>query len=49
MATAAVTLTGQEPLGLVVRDGGQPTHTPRIWMWYWANEEETEEVEGRER
>lgn len=49
MATAAVSLTGHEPLGLVVRDGGDPHRAPRIFMWYWANEEETEEVEGKER
>jgi hypothetical protein len=35
----------EEPLGIVVQDGGQ-THTgPRILLWHWASEEETPERE----
>lgn len=42
MATAVVQ---HEPLGLVVRDGGDTHPAPRILMWFWANEDETPEEE----
>jgi hypothetical protein len=42
MATAVVQ---HEPLGLVVKDGGDAHPAPRILMWFWANEEETPEEE----
>lgn len=38
MATA---IMQNEPLGLVVRDGGEAHSAPRIMMWFWANEDET--------
>lgn len=37
MATAAIT---QEPLGIVIQDGGEPHSHPKIAMWFWANEKE---------
>ncbi len=49
MATAVLATTG-EPLGIVIRDGGETLRPPRILMWLWANEEEaTDEEEWRER
>jgi hypothetical protein len=38
-------LVENEPVGIVVRDGGDSPAVPRIMMWYWANEEETPERE----
>ena len=38
-------IVGQEPLGIVVRDGGEAHTAPRIMMWYWAVEEEIPEWE----
>jgi hypothetical protein len=35
----------QEPLGIVVQDGGEAHAPPRILMWFWANEEEVPERE----
>jgi len=47
--TTAV-LAANEPMGIVVRDGGEAQRTPRILMWFWANEEEaTDSEEWRER
>lgn len=48
MATASVTLTHQEPMGLVVQDGGENHSHPRIMMWYWADEKGADEVEHRD-
>jgi len=49
MATAVLASAG-EPLGIVIRDGGEVLRPPRILMWLWANEEEaTNEEEWRER
>ncbi|HWO89887.1 MAG TPA: hypothetical protein VNL98_12150 [Gemmatimonadales bacterium] len=31
----------QEPIGLVIQDGGEAHDRPRILMWYWASEDET--------
>ncbi len=47
--TTAV-LTANEPMGIVVRDGGETLRPPRILMWLWANEEEANDAEEwRER
>lgn len=35
----------EEPVGLVVQDGGENHRPPRIRMYFWANQEETDEVE----
>ena len=35
----------REPVGIVVRDGGDMHMPPRILMWHWAVEEETPEDE----
>ncbi len=49
MATAAIQTT-MEPFGLVVQDGGETKPAPRIWLYFWANEEEaTDDEEWRER
>ena len=49
MATAVLASAG-EPLGIVIRDGGEALRPPRILKWLWATEEEaTEEEEWRER
>lgn len=48
MATPSVTLTQQEPVGIVVQDGGEENRHPRIMMWYWADEKGADEVEGRD-
>ncbi len=50
MATAAMQAT-MEPFGLVIRGGAEEQERPpRIWMYFWANEEEaTDEEEWRER
>ena len=42
MATAVVR---QEPLGIVVQDGGEAHTAPRIMMWYWASEDQIPEWE----
>ena len=42
MVTAMVR---QEPLGIVVQDGGEAHASPRIMMWYWADESEIPERE----
>lgn len=42
MGTAVVR---EEPLGIVVQDGGQTHVSPRILLWHWASEEETPERE----
>ena len=34
------TVVGEEPLGIVVQDGGDTHAAPRIMMWYWASEDE---------
>jgi hypothetical protein len=48
MATAV--LAANEPVGIVIRDGGEVRRAPRILMWFWANEEEAnDEAEWRER
>jgi len=48
MATAV--LAASEPVGIVIRNGGDPHRAPRILMWFWANEEEaTDDEEWRER
>ncbi len=44
MATAAIPAT-IEPFGLVVRDGGETKPPPRIWMYFWADEEEANDDE----
>jgi len=47
--TTAV-LTADEPMGIVIRDGGEQRRAPRILMWFWANEEEAnDDEEWRER
>ncbi len=49
MTTAVLAATG-EPLGIVIRDGGEVLRPPRILMWLWANEEDAnDEEEWRER
>lgn len=35
----------QEPLGIVIQDGGTVHAAPRIMMWYWANEADVPEWE----
>lgn len=45
---AASALVPQEPLGIVIRDGGEAHRPPRIWMYFWASEEGTDEVERRD-
>jgi len=35
----------QEPLGIVVQDGGEAHASPRIMMWYWASEDDVPERE----
>jgi hypothetical protein len=47
MTTATITESHVEPLGIVVSDGREEHSHPRIRMVYWANEEGTDEVEGR--
>ena len=47
MATATVTLNHQ-PMGLVVRDGGEDHSHPRILMWYWSDEKGADDVEHRD-
>ena len=48
MATAI--LAASEPVGIVIRDGGEAHRTPRILMWFWASEEEAnDQEEWRER
>jgi len=48
MATAV--MAASEPVGIVIRDGGDVHRTPRILMWFWASEEEANnEEEWRER
>ena len=42
MVTAIVQ---QEPIGIVVSDGGSANQAPRIFLWHWATEEETPEIE----
>ena len=34
----AAAIVRQEPLGIVVQDGGEAHAPPRIMMWYWADE-----------
>jgi hypothetical protein len=34
-----------EPMGLVVQDGGEEHQRPRISLFFWAVEEETDEDE----
>ena len=41
----AVSIVRQEPLGIVIQDGGAAHAAPRIMMWYWANEDEVPEWE----
>jgi len=41
----AAAMVRQEPLGIVVQDGGEAHASPRIMMWYWANEDEIPERE----
>jgi hypothetical protein len=48
MATSM--LAASEPVGIVIRDGGDAHRTPRILMWFWASEEEAnDQEEWRER
>jgi len=48
MATAV--MAASEPVGIVIRDGGDVHRTPRILLWFWAREEEANnEDEWRER
>jgi len=43
-------IAANEPVGIVIRDGGDVHRTPRILMWFWASEEEANnEEEWRER
>ncbi len=35
----------QEPLGLVVQDGGEPHSHPKICMFFWADENEIDPAE----
>jgi hypothetical protein len=35
----------EEPLGIVVQDGGDSHAAPQIMMWYWADENEIPEWE----
>jgi hypothetical protein len=37
--------TTQEPVGLVIQDGGEPHSHPKIAMYYWANESEMDPSE----
>ena len=41
----APAIVQQEPLGIVVQDGGEAHASPRIMMWYYANENEVPERE----
>jgi hypothetical protein len=42
----ATVMSQQEPLGIVVQDGGQAhAVAPRIFMWFWACEEDVPERE----
>ena len=42
MSTAIVR---QEPLGIVIQDGGATAVAPRIMMWFWASENDVPEWE----
>ncbi len=42
MATA---ILQNEPIGIVVNDGGAAHAAPRIMLWHWASEDETPETE----
>jgi len=47
--TTAV-MAANEPVGIVIRDGGNAPRVPKILMWFWANEEEAnDQEEWRER
>ena len=35
-------VNANEPLGLVVQDGGEPHTHPQISMWYWADEKDVD-------
>ena len=35
----------QEPLGLVVQDGGEPHSHPKICLFFWADEAEIDPAE----
>ena len=37
--------TTQEPLGIVIQDGGEPHSRPKICMYFWANEDEMDPAE----
>ena len=41
----ATSIVRQEPLGIVVRDGGDASVSPRIMMWFWASEDDVPERE----
>jgi hypothetical protein len=41
----APVIVQQEPVGIVVRDGGETHSQPRIMMWFWANQEEVPDRE----
>jgi len=48
MTTAVI--GANEPVGIVIRDGGDVRRAPRILMWFWASEEEANDnEEWRER
>ena len=35
----------QEPVGLVIQDGGEPHSRPKICMYFWADESEMDPAE----
>lgn len=41
----AAAIVRQEPLGIVVQDGGDTHAAPRIMMFHWANEADTPDWE----
>lgn len=45
VATIPEPMTMREPFGLVVRDADEEHRHPRISLYFWAREEETDEEE----
>jgi hypothetical protein len=41
----AVPIIQHEPLGIVVHDAAQASNSPKIMMWFWANEADVPEWE----
>lgn len=41
----ATSIVQHEPIGIVINDGGAAHAGPRIFLWHWASEDETPEIE----